>query len=529
MNISFVSLEKIANKEKGERQQKATILLEKYRKASLKSLRIWWCDKDLEGFCHSSLEEADLTLASQDTDNIKGARPDYNSARRWKNKYGSTRTSIHLHGSMFIVGNSENVNGRNFNLSEKSAPKRKKMIIMEWYIYMDEHIKQNYPKKRTRIEEYFSVHDVVSQFSNDLSDVLSSAMPKVMRKEPEPCENEEDNINDFDQEVVCSASFYSLLRYNIIDTIESSSTNSRNLFKDIWDKMVDEIEAMLLPTAEPTISSNVKDGQVEEVKTYVKTVVANNSYDKLRKALKSGRSNLRTGSNEQWKRRILTIAKAFRDQFQNCKNAFNDDQTEYHYIITFIYQIFKPLFKNFQHIGLTWGEKSLRCSAILFNNSQQDSGRRNPGCKIDAIMKLLEVNLEVSVVEVSGSPKDPDHNHYIGDRNKIAKSLKIILNFIRMNHRGDFQRFRKIKFYGIHNKLYLELGEFLSIPFSGVYYFKRELVFECPTITFLTFRTLPKSMSNLWRMRAMISSSAEAIISYIENADESDYDNELDP
>lgn len=69
---------------------------------------------------------------------------------------------------------------------------------------------------------------------------------------------------------------------------------------------------MLSPTADTAMSSNMKDGQVEEVKTYVKTIVANvNSYDKLRKALKSERSNLRTGSNDRWKRRILTIAKLF--------------------------------------------------------------------------------------------------------------------------------------------------------------------------------------------------------------------------
>ncbi|CAG8744529.1 23678_t:CDS:2 [Gigaspora margarita] len=55
---------------------------------------------------------------------------------------------------------------------------------------------------------------------------------------------------------------------------------------------------MLSPTADMAMLGNVKDGQVEEVKTYVKTVVANNSYDKLRKALKSECSNLKTGSND---------------------------------------------------------------------------------------------------------------------------------------------------------------------------------------------------------------------------------------
>lgn len=42
-------------------------------------------------------------------------------------------------------------------------------------------------------------------------------------------------------------------------------------------------------------------------------------------------------------------------------------------------------------------------------------------------MKLLEVDLEFLVVEGSGSLKDPDHSHYFGGHNKIAKSLKIII------------------------------------------------------------------------------------------------------
>ncbi|CAG8652058.1 8002_t:CDS:2, partial [Scutellospora calospora] len=42
------SLEKISNNEEGERQQKAQILLERYKNVSLELLRIWWCGRDLE-------------------------------------------------------------------------------------------------------------------------------------------------------------------------------------------------------------------------------------------------------------------------------------------------------------------------------------------------------------------------------------------------------------------------------------------------------------------------------------------------
>jgi hypothetical protein len=52
-------------------------------------------------------------------------------------------------------------------------------------------------------------------------------------------------------------------------------------------------------------------------------------------------------------------------------------------------------------------------------------------------------------VEVTGFPSDPDHSYYIGDHNKIAKNLKIILNFIRTKYYGDFQQFRKIKLYRV--------------------------------------------------------------------------------
>jgi len=61
----------------------------------------------------------------------------------------------------------------------------------------------------------------------------------------------------------------------------------------------------------------------------------------------------------------------------------------------------------------------------------------------------MELNLEFSVTEVSGSPSNLDHSHYVGDHNKIAKNLKIILNFIRMTYHGNFQEFRKIKVYGV--------------------------------------------------------------------------------
>ena len=116
------------------------------------------------------------------------------------------------------------------------------------------------------------------------------------------------------------------------------------------------------------------------------------------------------------------------------------------------------------------GEKTLRSSAILLNQSLKDDDRRCSGNKIDAIISMVDLDLEISVLEVSGSPTCLDHTHYVGDRNKIAKMLKIILNYIKINYSGCYEDFRRIKVYGI--QVY---GKFY-VP-DEYFYFKYNLMF----------------------------------------------------
>jgi len=84
----------------------------------------------------------------------------------------------------------------------------------------------------------------------------------------------------------------------------------------------------------------------------------------------------------------------------------------------------------------------LRSSATLLNQSLKDD-------EIDAILSMIDLRLEISTLEVSGSPSCLEHTHYVGDRNKTAKMLKIILNFIKINYSGCFEEFRRIKAYGV--------------------------------------------------------------------------------
>ena len=66
--------------------------------------------------------------------------------------------------------------------------------------------------------------------------------------------------------------FYSLLQYNIIDTINSSATKARYLLKDIWDDIINSIEVMLTPA---TTDSDAEEWNTEEVREYAKSALKN--------------------------------------------------------------------------------------------------------------------------------------------------------------------------------------------------------------------------------------------------------------
>jgi len=327
-----------------------------------------------------------------------------------------------------------------------------------------------------------------------------------------------------------------LMRYNIIDTTSSSSTEARKLFKEHWDNIISTIEGFLtsspdtiqLASASAPVSvlsdqdtnqDTEQHGKAKEIEQYLTKILKSvNNAKKLREVVKKERAKLRTNDNIIWKRRALELMKIFRDQFSDGRNRLKEDQTEYNYIVKFVSRIYTMLFKDKSFLDCNWGEKTLRCSAILLNQSLKDDDRRCSGNKIDAIISILELELEFSTLEVSGSPSCLDHTHYVGDRNKTAKMLKIILNFIKTNYQGDFEKFRSIKVYSVQIYDHNFYVYSMCMPFAGVYYFKLESKFAYPTITFLIFKDLPIFALNLWIMRNMITSSTENILTYVTSA-----------
>src|SRR5688572_18612468 len=69
--------------------------------------------------------------------------------------------------------------------------------------------------------------------------------------------------------------------------------------------------------------------------------------------------------------------------------------------------------------------------------------------KIDLVISINEFQLKMAVMKVSGLPSVFNHSHYVGDRKKIAKMLKIIINYIITNYISEFEIIRKIKFFEI--------------------------------------------------------------------------------
>ncbi|CAG8477864.1 34077_t:CDS:2, partial [Racocetra persica] len=129
-------------------------------------------------------------------------------------------------------------------------------------------------------------------------------------------------------------------------------------------------------------------------------------------------------------------------------NLLIDPMSEGTYISSVLAPIFDQFFlKNKKQWHASYGETCLKVSAKDKNSQKEDSERRSPGKKIDTIIKLREENEEFSVIEISELPMKNDWSHYKGDRLKIGKMLKTIMNhFAEMNPSSDITL---IKLYGL--------------------------------------------------------------------------------
>lgn len=99
------------------------------------------------------------------------------------------------------------------------------------------------------------------------------------------------------------------------------------------------------------------------------------------------------------------------------------------------------------------GEGATQSEAQIDNEALDDGDRRTIGNQVDGRYTWTALETEICVVEISGPPTQKDHTHFVGDRNKIAKSLKKIMKAINKTTGTPISCFHLVgvQFYG---KLY---------------------------------------------------------------------------
>lgn len=67
------------------------------------------------------------------------------------------------------------------------------------------------------------------------------------------------------------------------------------------------------------------------------------------------------------------------------------------------------------------GDEALQADKEERQQRQKDDERRSIGKIPDAIMSLKKYDMPFVLVEVSGPPNQPNHHHFAGDINKLAR------------------------------------------------------------------------------------------------------------
>lgn len=112
-----------------------------------------------------------------------------------------------------------------------------------------------------------------------------------------------------------------------------------------------------------------------------------------------------------------------------------------------------------------------------------DDYRRSPGPSIDFIFKSSKhKNIELALGEVSGAPFAQSQEHYIGDRNKIAKNLETV----RDTHHyatEDAKNLKAMLNYIISLKPELNENNANKIQVYGVHVYRKSLSYQHVVIT----------------------------------------------
>lgn len=196
-------------------------------------------------------------------------------------------------------------------------------------------------------------------------------------------------------------------------------------------------------------------------------------------------------------------------------NLLLDQMSEGTFIVNVLAPILSEFFiKNKQYWCVSYGETCLKASAKDGNSQKADDERRSTGKKIDTIVSLREEDEEFSVTEVSGPPMKNDWAHYKGDRMKITKMLKTLMNrFAELNPNSDITL---VKLYGLQVYLNeLTIYEF-QLKYTEIYTMRKVLTFPLPK-TWKDMTNACETVVGLLKYESLLSESVKTIQDFLWN------------
>lgn len=226
--------------------------------------------------------------------------------------------------------------------------------------------------------------------------------------------------------------------------------------------------------------------------------------------------------NEQDKKndikKIINVVKIYKKR--NKKDELvSGEYNETEYLFYFIEPFISQVIKSVPHIKLKCGERYLRVAADYDNENLNDEDARSKGPKIDLIFRNMMLNIDIAILEISGPNHKINQVHYLGDRFKIAKNLKIMMESLlsAARYATPIEK-RKIKLYGFHiyfNKLIIYS---LQKPDDVSYVFTEESNFMIPTSYESLKADLHQFISNLWIIENILSKSSDNIKALLESS-----------
>ncbi|CAG8667612.1 14957_t:CDS:2, partial [Acaulospora morrowiae] len=254
-----------------------------------------------------------------------------------------------------------------------------------------------------------------------------------------------------------------LAYYDIIDI--TPGTNSDFVKK----RSKDEFEEMM------KYGSSIPDIDNSDVKELIVKAIKEPDFQK------AVENNFLSTRNDDRKKFTWDFAYQLANSFERGNDLLNENLTERMYREVFFTPIMRSLFQKLREdMKVFFGEISLFASAEDYDLTKNDEEDRSSGRKIDIVWTTLP-KIEFAIGEVSGPPNQRQHSHFFGDKLKIAKMLKVMLNRIVRMYGGIGESLSLLKLYGLQIYDHTAFVYEMTVPYKGLYVYREVQRFQLPT------------------------------------------------